>query len=763
MFDFLTMLLNFNNYIENSTMDVHYSQQNSSTENHCNSIVSVAFPIAIQGVYDYRVPKEMRDKIHPGTPVRVKVRSREIWGVAIALKSKSEYDTLKEVIEIKEGRWSDESNSILKLYEWVASYYQCDLGRVFRPVISKGILNKKAKQVVMYSVNKDKSTEKLKESYLDALEKMRAFNEFSREKAEQQLGIKASMVAYLFSKGFLLKHEKEVAREADEMDLAVERSAHKLTKEQIDAVELMCKKLDAPDKPWLLHGITGSGKTHVYIELTSRVLNAGKSVMILVPEISLTPQTIHRFRSTLGDIMTVIHSNMSDGERRDSLQALVTGAKKVVIGVRSAILAPMDNVGLIIVDEEHDGSYKQSDPEPRYNARDVAVMRGYYQKALVLLGSATPSMESFYNANSGKYHYIKLAQRFGAGVLPTVHIVNMTEEHTANNWTILSRFLSERIEFWLAAGRQVILLLNRRGFSAVLMCKDCGHTNMCPNCSVTLRYHRTDNTVKCHFCGVEMPAPDACPSCKGDKIQYKGTGIQKAEEFVKEKFPTARILRMDQDTTKRKGAHISILNEFAEGNADILIGTQMVSKGLNFPRVALVGVLQADTGLHLPDFRASERTFQLLTQVAGRAGRADNTGEVVIQTYFPDEMAIEASKEHDYEKFYTDEIEKRKEPDYPPYAKLARILFEGPDESAILSKINEAAYALKPFQKEGLKILGPSPAVVMMINNESRYSILIKSKSPRLQASALMSLRQRFAKLPKGIRLIIDVDPANML
>jgi primosomal protein N' (replication factor Y) len=725
-------------------------------------VVSVAFPVAIPGVYDYAVPEVFRDDIHEGTAVLVTVRNRKIWGVALKLKSHSEFSTLKPVLDIKTGTWSDQSNSLIKLYEWIADYYQCDMGRVFKPIVSKGIITKDQKTVTTYT-KVSIPLPNLRQLYLDALEKLPDDRDFTISEAVSTYDVKESTVKYLASKQLLAKGERAVIRTADEMSMPIVADTHELSSEQQAAFDTMKDAIGQSDKPYLLHGITGSGKTHVYIALTSYALQLGKSVMILVPEISLTPQTIARFRASLGDIMTVIHSNMSDGERRDSLQELVTGAKKVVVGVRSAILAPMDNVGLIIVDEEHDGSYKQSDIEPRYNARDVAVMRGFFQKALVVLGSATPGIESYYNAQNGKYHYIRLSHRYGAGVLPDVHIVNMTKEHDDNNWTIISRHLANRIDYALSIERQIILLLNRRGFSTVLICKDCGHTCTCPNCSVSIRYHKNDNSIKCHFCGFQQHAPEVCPNCQGEQIKYKGTGIQKAEEFIKEQFPHARILRMDQDTTRRKGSHIEILNEFASGNADILIGTQMVSKGLNFPGVAVVGVITADTGLHLPDFRASERTFQLLTQVAGRAGRADNMGEVIVQTYFPDEIAIKYAKMHDYESFYANEIASRQDLKYPPFSKLSRILVEGTDENLARSVIYDIALFIKKMQVKELLVLGPTPAAIAKIDTWSRFNMLLKSPNPKLQTAVLAQVRSTFAKQPKSIRVVVDVDPYNML
>lgn len=727
-----------------------------------DTVVSVAFPIAIPGLYDYRIPSELTGRILVGTPVLVEVRKKKIWGVAVEIKSSSFFSQLKDVLEIKSGQFADDSGSLIKLYEWIASYYQCELGRVFRPLVRKGLMSASAKTVQVYSVVIN-DTIKIKPDYKKILEILTKYNEFTVREIEREAGIKASAISYLYKKGLLQKKSVEVLREADELDCKASCQSVTLSEEQQFAVDLIAKELESPKKPFLLHGITGSGKTHVYIELSSIVLKRGRGVIILVPEISLTPQTIRRFKAALGDVIAVIHSNMSDGERRDSLQELATGNKKMVIGVRSAILAPVHDPGLIIVDEEHDGSYKQGDMDPRYNARDVAVMRGHFQKALVLLGSATPSLESYYNGLSGKYNLIKLSNRFGAAKLPEVKIINMAEEHRNNNWTPLSRYLFSRMQQCLEQNRQIILLLNRRGFSTVLMCKDCGHTCMCPNCSVSLRYHRIDSTIKCHLCGFEQQAPDICPVCRGEQIKYKGTGIQKAEELIKERFPDARILRMDQDTTRNKGAHISILREFSEAKVDILLGTQMVSKGLDFPNVALVGVLQADTGLHFPDFRASERTFQLMTQVAGRAGRTDSLGEVVIQTYCPEEISIKTAQMHDFEQFYEYEIKNRRDLCYPPFGRLVRIVVEGNEEQEVRSRINQIASVVRSAGGSQFIVLGPTPAVLERIANESRYSLLIKAQSPRILGSVLSEVRKRNSKMSRNLRVIIDVDPVNML
>ncbi|MDR0330307.1 MAG: primosomal protein N', partial [Chitinispirillales bacterium] len=623
----------------------------------------------------------------------------------------------------------------------------------------------------------------LKENQLAALEKIRGCDGLlTAAQIDSRFGVKASTLSTLCKKGYLVKESKAVFRGVDGMaEPLVDKQAISLSANQQACVDRVASSMNHPGKPFLLYGITGSGKTHVYTELAKKALAAGKGVIILVPEIGLTPQTIMRFRAAIGDAITVIHSRMSDGERRDSLQEIVAGRRRAVIGVRSALLCPMEDVGLIIVDEEHDGSYKQSDADPRYSARDAAVMRGLMQGASVVLGSATPSLESYYNALSGKYHLLTLSERFGEARLPSVKIVDMTLEHKENNWTALSRYLVSRMEEELSRRRQIILLLNRRGFSTVLLCKECGYSHACPNCSVNLRYHKADTALKCHQCGREEDAPARCPKCGGAKIKYKGTGIQKAEEMLAERFPLAKILRMDQDTTRRKGSHAAILDAFERGDADILLGTQMVAKGLNFPNVTLVGVLHADTGLHFPDFRASERTFQLLTQVAGRAGRAELKGEVVIQTYCPNEAAVRFAAEHDYLSFYAHEIKHRRELAYPPFGKLARVVAEGAEESVVERFLHKAARAalsgngghgnninnadnVNDKNSGMIKMLGPVPAVLARIDNVYRYSMILKSSSPKAISDALAKIRKLAqTEMPSSYKCVVDVDPVNML
>ena len=733
------------------------------------NVVSVAFPMALSGVYDYRILPPLIGRVFPGVPVLVELRNRKLWGVAVKLKAESDYADLKPILDIKSDRWTDAdaSASLIRLYEWIASYYQCDLGRVFRPFIRKKSISAAAKSVSVFRIAQTPSPDAvLTGKQQTALDKLKSCpEELTPDVCAALPGITPHMLSALCAKGVLVKERKTVIRKSEELRVAEGRGAYGgaevvLSDEQNAAVAAIGEGLAQPSLPFLLHGITGSGKTHVYIELVKRVLADGKGAIVLVPEISLTPQTISRFRHAVGDCIAVIHSRMSEGERHDSLAELVSGSKRLVIGVRSAILVPIVRLGLIIVDEEHDGSYKQSDTDPRYNARDVAVMRAHLQKAAVVLGSATPSLESRYNAECGKYRLVTLTHRFGEAVLPRVSIVDMRKEHEENNWTFLSRYLRGRITATLANARQTILLLNRRGFSTFLICKDCGHAYQCPSCSVNLIYHKSELRLKCHQCGHDEPAPQTCPKCRGEQIQFKGTGIQKAEEMLRADFPQARILRMDQDTTRGKTGHIDIIDRVERREADILLGTQMVSKGLNFPGVALVGVLAADIGLHFPDFRAAERTFQLLSQVAGRAGRADADGEVVIQTYFPEEPAILAAQDHDYGEFYNKEIGERQALGYPPFGKLARFVLLGTNESDMQALLADIAARLRTTAS--LSVLGPAPAVWARLKNEFRYCLLLKAASSKTLGEAVYRVRTA-VKVPKGMRLVIDVDPVNML
>jgi len=522
---------------------------------------------------------------------------------------------------------------------------------------------------------------------------------------------------------------------------------------------------------FLLHGITGSGKTQVYIDAIRHTLAHGKDAIMLVPEISLTPQAVARFQANFGNLIAVLHSHMSAGERYDAWRRVHRGEARVVIGARSAVFAPVRNLGLIVVDEEHEGSYKQSDPAPRYHARDAAIVRAKMSQALVLLGSATPSIESYANAQHGKYTLLELPNRIDNVPLPAVRILDMTtwRKSAPDREGIFSRILYEKIDEKLEKKEQIILLQNRRGFAPMLRCAGCGFVRYCDACNVSMTYHKRGNLMRCHYCNASERAPDACPQCHGLDIIFKGIGTQKIEQALHELFPQARVVRMDLDTTRGKLAHDRILRDFGEHKYDILLGTQMIAKGLDFHKVTLVGVVSADTGLLMPDFRAGERTFQLLTQVAGRAGRRNLPGEVIIQTYSPDDFCMVCAREHDFKKFYAYEVREREALRFPPFCRLALMLFRDRDNERIRGMAQDFVALLKkaggPF-----RIFGPAPSPLERIQHEFRWQVLLKSdmeKDPAAhQMRANLNRVARFfhqANRHRRVRLVVDIDPVSML
>lgn len=727
-------------------------------------VVSIAFPMSIDGVYDYLVPVNLEAQIKCGMPSKVTLRNRSLWGVVVSIKENSPYPNLKPILEIKSEGWSHSSEALILLYRWISDYYHTPLGKVFKPLIKKGIADKKAKEETLYSVNNYISGS-LTDKQLEAVQILRGIGHpITTKFLISQYGLTRYMIGRLEKEGVLKRVTREVLREVPDADYRSATVEGTLTAEQQYAVNSIWDNRENPKKrPFLLHGITGSGKTLVYIDLARKVLAQGKGVIILVPEISLTPQTISRFANALGESVAVMHSRMSEGERRDSIELVVSGKRRIIIGVRSTILVPMHNPGLIIVDEEHDGSYKQSSPAPRYHARDVAIMRAYMQDALVVLGSATPAVETYYNALSGKYELLEMKERFGDASLPAVSIINMNIERARGNWTPLSEKLKSEIASVLEEGKQVILLINRRGYSVSLVCRSCGHVRECPHCSVNLVYHRSGDIVKCHHCGYAISPDFKCSECGGDEMNYSGTGIQKIEDHLREIFPQVSLLRMDQDTTSRKGGHMEIIDRFARGDAQILLGTQMVAKGLNFPNVSLVGVLQADIGLAIPDFRASERLFQLLTQVAGRAGRKSGDGRVYIQSYSPKESSLVHAASHDFLSFYKSEISSRKEVRYPPFSRLVRLLVQGKKESEVIELCTKIGEFFSPVSMDTLYILGPAPAMMSKLKGEFRYSFLIKGFNIKELHSTLKELLSMpYIEKSGKCRVTVDVDPVYM-
>jgi primosomal protein N' (replication factor Y) len=515
--------------------------------------------------------------------------------------------------------------------------------------------------------------------------------------------------------------------------------------------------------PFLIYGVTGSGKTEIYIRAIEEVLIQGREAIVLVPEISLTPQLLSRFIDRFGENLALLHSGLGRGERYDQWRRIWKGEVKIAMGARSAIFAPFRNVGIIIVDEEHDPSYKQEE-KLKYHARDVAVVRAKQVEATLLLGSATPSLESFYNAERGKFRLLNLPERIEGRPLPRVEVVDVKKEVG-----LLSEKVRTALQKNIEDKKQSLLFLNRRGFANFILCPDCGHTFKCPNCSVTLTYHLRDRTLQCHYCDYRIKAPGDCPKCQGHRLQGMGIGTERLEQEIRLLFPETQVGRMDRDTTSRRRSHLQILKRLESGSIDILVGTQMIVKGHDFPNVTFVGVVSADTSLHFPDFRSSERTFQLLTQVAGRAGRGDVFGEVVIQTFNPDHYSILRAKDHDYIGFYQEEIQFRKALEYPPFSRLINFRMVGNSERRTKAAAEEMGRIgqslLKKGYGRGIEILGPSTAPFAKMRGKFRWQMLAKGKSHQLlhRFTKELAFRMEVQLKGKGVHLDIDVDPVFVL
>ncbi|EME8105054.1 primosomal protein N' [Enterococcus faecium] len=578
-------------------------------------------------------------------------------------------------------------------------------------------------------------------------------------------GISTAVLNQGKEKGWLEFIESERYRDPYKDRVFDQTTALELNAEQKNAVEqIITAGQQQKDQVFLLEGITGSGKTEVYLQAIADVLSENKTAIMLVPEIALTPQMVERFKGRFGESVAVLHSGLSQGEKYDEWRKIEREEAQVVVGARSAIFAPLKNIGLIIIDEEHESSYKQ-DETPRYHARDLAIWRSKYHHCPIVLGSATPSLESRARAQKGVYQLLQLNHRAKAAAqLPAIEIVDMREEFQNHRTSTFSANLQEKIQNRLDKKEQTVLLLNRRGYSSFVMCRDCGFVLPCPNCDISLTLHMDTRSMRCHYCGHEEPIPNRCPNCGGNKIRYYGTGTQKVEEELRELYPQARILRMDVDTTRRKGAHEQILQKFGAKEADILLGTQMIAKGLDFPEVTLVGVLNADTSLNLPDFRSSEHTFQLLTQVSGRAGRAEKAGEVVIQTFNPQHYAIELAKKQNYEQFYQQEMHVRHRGGYPPYYFTVKITASHPEEQVAAKKIFQIANQLKEVLGPQSLLLGPTPSMILRVKNRYYYQLIIKYKhEPNLPHVLDEILNGSQKEQRQGLFVAIDNEPLNFI
>ncbi|HVU33288.1 MAG TPA: primosomal protein N' [Opitutaceae bacterium] len=728
----------------------------------------------------YRVPDSLRDGMAVGSLVRVPILNRLRLGLVGEFGAPSDFplDRLKSVAQVVYP-FPALTPELLELARWMAGYYACGIDSIIEAMIPAAVRRGAGlKQEKILALARTLTSDEIAALEQRAPQQARLY----RFVAEQfrpapkglvlsRLGMTPAVVAGLVKRGILREDSRRIERVAYADDHAagelVAAQPHALNVEQARAYESVRGSLaEARFGVSLLHGITGSGKTEVYLRAIDEALKAGGGVVFLVPEVALTPQTVARLRSRLeaiapGHRCVVWHSSLSEGERLDGWLALATGEARVVVGARSAVFAPVHNLRLVVVDEEHEPAYKQ-DETPRYHGRDVAVMRAKLNRAVCLLGSATPSLESFANAESGKYRLLQLTQRIDARKLPQIDIVDLRiEALRQRTLPALSRQLVGAMHDRFERREQTILFINRRGYSSSMLCKQCGHVEECPHCSIALTYHRTDETLRCHLCGEQRAAPLRCPQCGAPDIRWRGLGTQRVEEAVRRVLPRARVERMDTDTMGRKNRFREVLADFRAGKIDVLVGTQMIGKGLDFPNVTLVGLVDADISMHVPDFRANERTFQLLVQVAGRAGRGDRAGLVIVQTFTPQADAIQFSRHADFAGFAAGELKLRRDFHYPPYRHLIHHLFRGPNPEKL--KFFAEQWARRVEKELGAKVdvRGPSASPIEKIKDEYRWQVWYFTNAVTKVVPELARLRAEFA-WPDDITQVLDVDPANL-
>lgn len=664
-------------------------------------------------------------------------------------------------------------------YPYKEAQYNDDLGQIV-PLLKQGIVSEMTLLSQNVSKKKQRAVSIIEgfdyDSILNSLEKSKKQYELYAYLLDERhhtvllkdledMGFSKSSIDTLMRKGFVEKYDAIVERDPFETRVFEQDQKQQLTYDQQEAYKSILESIQAHrQRTYLLHGVTGSGKTEVYLQTIEEVLKLGRQAMMLVPEIALTPQMVLRFKRRFGDEVAVLHSGLSKGERYDEWQKIRDGKASVSVGARSSVFAPFKNLGMIIIDEEHESSYKQED-YPRYQARDIAQWRSQYHQCPLILGSATPSLETYARAEKGVYELLSLPNRVNQQALPEIEIVDMRTELSSGNRSMFSEQLRKAIQQRLDKKEQIVLFLNRRGYASFMLCRDCGHVPQCPNCDISLTYHKSTDQLKCHYCGHQEVPPNKCPNCESEHIRQVGTGTQRVEELLQEAFQEARIIRMDVDTTSRKGAHEKLLDDFGAGKGDILLGTQMIAKGLDFPNITLVGVLNADTMLNLPDFRASERTYQLLTQVSGRAGRHEKEGEVIIQTYNPEHYAIKDVQANDYTAFFNKEMNYRKMGKYPPYFFLINFTIAHKEMKKVMEASKHIHKILLQHLTDKALVLGPSPAALSRINNEYRFQILVKYKSEPALHEALKYLDDYYHDqyLKEKLSLKIDINPQMMM
>lgn len=717
--------------------------------------------------FSYIVPDEMKDIVQIGQAVLVPFGRQGLINAFIVGFS----DYLPEGIRAKKiNRILDEtplfSIKYLKLLEWVANYYCTDFVTVLNAAIPMKLIEKNSKTEQSVELIND-NFEGLTKRQKEVLELLKSEGKSPLIEFEEKAKTTRATMKKLAEAGFVKIDLEYVYRNPLTIfkDVKVE-PLYELSDEQQAVYEGIKGKLKSPN-PILLHGVTASGKTEVYFKLIKDVLDAGKNVLFMAPEIALASQLTKRLARKFGiKDVAIWHSSISDGEKYDVWQRLYNNEIRILAGARSAVFAPLQNIGLIIIDEEHEGAYKQTNPAPRYDARVVARRLAQFHQAPLLLGSATPDVSTYYFAQNNN-NVFQMLKRFNNAPLAKPEVINMQEYGKAAYRSIISKPLQTEIKEAVENGKQVILLMNRRGFSTYTQCKACGTVVECPDCSIPMVWHSDGKKLKCHYCSKEMSFPDFCPQCGSDALSNSGSGTQKIEILVKELFPDYRVERIDSDILTKKNAHIELLSKFQKGEIDILVGTQMIAKGLDNPNVTLVGVISADTGFSVPDFRASERGFQLLTQVAGRAGRGEYKGKVLFQTYNPDYYAFQTAKSQNYDKFFETEIKARQEFDYPPFSQIIRLILSSQNNFRAEKSAMEIAMRLTTMTEkfgftEYLETLGPTPCIISKINGYYRFQILIKNKLSQKGHDFVSKFMNKIT-LPKDIKLAIDVDPLDIL
>jgi primosomal protein N' (replication factor Y) len=788
-------------------------------------IARVSLEIALRKEFDYLIPPGLAGQIEVGSRVQVPFGPRKILGCVTALAEESAHTNLKPILKVI-GAQTLVTPKVLKLARWIADYYCCAPEIALKSVLPEAVRKEEAgwrERLFVRALPASSEFPKLPKRQQEVWNIIEERRELPLQELVELAETTAATVRKLEDRGLVeiapqISERDPYAREhilpsqplalnpaqaaaLEKIEAAMNRSEDGGWKME-DGKAKPSSILHPPSSTFLLHGVTGSGKTEVYLQAIAHALEQGKGAIVLVPEISLTPQTVERFKARfsfgkLQTLVAVLHSHLSAGERHDEWHKIRQGRARIVIGARSAIFAPVEPLGLIIVDEEHEHSYKQEEA-PRYHARDVAIMRGQMENAVVVLGSATPSLESYYNCKKGKYALLELPERVDDQKMPHVRVVDMRQaasrQRGKEGIPIFSPQLKEAITQRLERGEQTILFLNRRGYSTSLQCPKCGEVVQCPNCSLALTFHRQEQKLCCHICGHVAPVPSVCPNakCKNPAIRFAGTGTQRVEETLAKLFPQARIKRMDADTMKRKDDYRKVLGDFRTGKTDILVGTQMIAKGLHFPNVTLVGIIYADLALHQPDFRAGERTFQLLTQVAGRAGRGDVEGEVFVQAFAPFHPAIQYARRHDFTGFYEQEIEFREQLKYPPVSRVALLTLKGRNEDKVKfsaehlkreleknlvaavydrrqSEVKNAAATNKQsaavtdrrYSFGDLIIAGPAPAPLLRAETFYRYQIMLRTRAMSKLSLALAKIIGTLA-LPEDVTLAVDIDPVNL-